>query len=88
MNSAPPKATIRPLAVIGTIAGVLLFIYTLQAAGPREILRQLRQIGPGFLVVLAPLRLSNGRACKSVVVVRRGRRDVHISPSVAGISHR
>ena len=32
---------------------MLLFIYTLQAAGPREILRQLRQIGVGFLVVLA-----------------------------------
>ena len=32
---------------------MLLFIYTLQASGPREILRQLRQIGFGFLVVLA-----------------------------------
>jgi hypothetical protein len=31
----------------------VLFIYTLQAAGPREILRQLREIGFGFIVVLA-----------------------------------
>ena len=44
---------IHPIAVVATIAGVLLFIYTLQASGPREILRQLRQIGFGFLVVLA-----------------------------------
>ena len=44
---------IRPLAVVGTVAGVLLFIYTLQAAGPREILDQLRQVGYGFVVVLA-----------------------------------
>jgi hypothetical protein len=43
---------IRPLAVIGTVAGVLLFIYTLQTAGPREIARQLRQVGIGFVVVL------------------------------------
>lgn len=48
-----PRPRIRPLAVVATIAGVLLFIYTLQAAGPREILRQLRQIGAGFIVVLA-----------------------------------
>jgi len=32
---------------------VLLFIYTVQAAGPAEILRQLRQIGLGFVAVLA-----------------------------------
>jgi len=44
---------VRPRAVAGAGAGVLLFIYTLQAAGPREILRQLRQIGAGFVVVLA-----------------------------------
>ena len=44
---------IRPLAVIGTVAGAVLFVYTLQAAGPAEILRQLRQIGYGFLGVLA-----------------------------------
>jgi hypothetical protein len=44
---------IRPLAVLGTVAGAVLFVYTLQAAGPHEILRQLRQIGYGFLVVLA-----------------------------------
>ncbi len=44
---------IRPLAVIGTVAGAVLFVYTLQAAGPAEILRQLRQIGYGFLAVLA-----------------------------------
>ena len=49
----PPRPRIRPLAVVAAIAGVLLFIYMLQAAGPREILRQLRQIGFGFLVVLA-----------------------------------
>jgi hypothetical protein len=50
--AGPPRPRIRPLAVIATIAGVVLFIYTLQAAGPREILRQLRQIGIGFVVVL------------------------------------
>ena len=47
------RPRIRPIAVVATIAGVLLFIYTLQAAGPREILRQLRQIGAGAVVVLA-----------------------------------
>ena len=51
--AAPAPPRIRPLAVVATIAGVLLFIYTLQAAGPQEILRQLRQIGAGFIVVLA-----------------------------------
>ena len=51
-DSAPARPRIRPLAVVGTVAGVLLFFYTLQAAGPREILRQLRQIGVGFIVVL------------------------------------
>ena len=53
--SAPPpsRPRIHPIAVVATIAGVLLFIYTVQASGPREILRQLRQIGFGFLVVLA-----------------------------------
>jgi Lysylphosphatidylglycerol synthase TM region len=50
---APSRPRIHPIAVVATIAGVLLFIYTLQASGPREILRQLRQIGFGFLVVLA-----------------------------------
>lgn len=47
------RPRIRPIAVVGTVAGIVLFIYTLQAAGPREILRQLRQIGFGFTVVLA-----------------------------------
>jgi hypothetical protein len=47
------RPRIRPLAVVATLAGVLLFIYTLQSAGPREIARQLRQVGLGFLVVLA-----------------------------------
>ena len=32
---------------------MLLFIYALQSAGPREIFRQLRQVGFGFLLVLA-----------------------------------
>ena len=50
---APERPRIRALAVIGTVAGVLLFIYTLQAAGPREIFRQLGRIGYGFLAVLA-----------------------------------
>ena len=50
---ARERPRIRPIAVIGTVAGVVLFIYTLQAAGPREILRQLREIGFGFIVVLA-----------------------------------
>jgi len=50
---APSRARIRPIAVVAAIAGVLLFIYTLQASGTQEILRQLRQIGAGFIVVLA-----------------------------------
>ena len=49
----PARPRINPIAVVASIAGVLLFIYTLQASGPREILRQLREIGFGFLVVLA-----------------------------------
>jgi hypothetical protein len=44
---------IRPIAAIGAFVGILLFILALQSAGPREILRQLQQIGFGFLVVLA-----------------------------------
>jgi hypothetical protein len=52
-TAAPSPPRIHPIAVVAAIAGVLLFIYTLQASGPREILRQLRQIGFGFLVVLA-----------------------------------
>jgi hypothetical protein len=51
-DSERPRRKIRPLAVVGTVAGILLFIYTLQAAGHREILGQLRQIGYGFIVVL------------------------------------
>jgi Lysylphosphatidylglycerol synthase TM region len=47
------RPRIHPIAVVATIAGVLLFIYTVQASGPRDILNQLRQIGFGFLVVLA-----------------------------------
>jgi hypothetical protein len=50
--NARPRPRVRPLAVVGTVAGVLLFIYTLQTAGPTEIFRQLRQIGAGFAVVL------------------------------------
>jgi hypothetical protein len=50
---ARPRPRIQPIAVVATIAGIVLFIYTLQASGPHEILRQLRQIGLGFLVVLA-----------------------------------
>jgi hypothetical protein len=52
-EAATSRPRIHPIAVVATIAGVLLFIYTLQASGPSEILRQLRQIGVGFLVVLA-----------------------------------
>ena len=51
--NARQRPRIHAIAVVATIAGVLLFIYTLQASGPREILRQLRQVGFGFLVVLA-----------------------------------
>ena len=53
MQDTRTKPKIRVLAVIGTVAGLLLFIYTLQTAGPAEILRQLRQIGIGFVVVIA-----------------------------------
>jgi hypothetical protein len=52
-------------AVVGAIAGVLLFIYTLQSAGPREILRQLRQIGFGFVVVLALSAIRMGVRAKA-----------------------
>ncbi len=52
-EAAPSRPRIHPIAVVASIAGVLLFIYTLQASGTREILRQLGQIGFGFLVVLA-----------------------------------
>jgi hypothetical protein len=52
-TAAPARPRIHPIAVVATIAGVLLFIYTLQASGPSAILGQLRQIGFGFLVVLA-----------------------------------
>ena len=52
-SSARAKPAITPLAVIGTAAGVLLFIYTLQTVGIATIAEQLRQIGFGFLVVLA-----------------------------------
>ncbi len=52
-DSARARARIQPIAVIGTVAGVVLFIYTLQAAGPREIFAQLGRIGYGFLAVLA-----------------------------------
>ena len=51
-TAAQRQSRVSPLAVLGTVAGVLLFIYTLQSAGPREIARQLRQIGAGFGVVL------------------------------------
>jgi uncharacterized membrane protein YbhN (UPF0104 family) len=50
---ARAKTAIKPLAVVGTAAGILLFIYTLQTAGLATITQQLRQIGFGFVVVLA-----------------------------------
>ena len=53
MQDTRTKPRIRLLAVMGTVVGLLLFIYTLQTAGPSEILRQLRQIGFGFAVVVA-----------------------------------
>lgn len=54
MTTDPDRsARIRPLAALGAVVGVLLFIYALQSAGPREILRQLRDVGFGFLLVLA-----------------------------------
>ena len=59
------KTRIRPLAVVGAVAGVLLFIYALQAAGPREILRQLRHIGFGFFVVLALSSIRMGARAKA-----------------------
>jgi hypothetical protein len=47
-----PRPKISSLAIVGTIAGVVLFVYTLQAAGPREILGGIRRIGLGFVLVL------------------------------------
>ena len=64
-ESTRVKARIRPLAVVGAVAGVLLFIYALQAAGPREILRQLRHIGFGFLVVLVLSSIRMGARAKA-----------------------
>lgn len=43
----------RPLAIIGAFVGGLLFAYTLHAAGPALVLRQIRHIGAGFAVVLS-----------------------------------
>lgn len=48
----PARPRVRPIAAIGTVAGIVLFVYTVQAAGPTEIFRQLRQVGFGFIVVL------------------------------------
>src|SRR6266576_722635 len=45
-----PKA--RAIAIAGAFAGGLLFAYTLHAAGLSIVLRQIRQIGAGFGVVL------------------------------------
>ena len=59
------KPRISPLAVVSAVAGVLLFIYALQAAGPREILRQLRHIGFGFFVVLALSAIRLGARAKA-----------------------
>ena len=42
----------RVIAVAGAFAGGLLFAYTLHAAGLFTVLRQIRQIGTGFAVVL------------------------------------
>jgi hypothetical protein len=64
-DSEPSRPRIRPIAIIGAVAGVLLFIYTLQAAGPREILRQLRQIGAGFAVVLVLSAIRMGVRAKA-----------------------
>jgi hypothetical protein len=47
-----PRPRISTLAIVGTIAGVVLFVYTLQAAGPREIVAGIRRIGLGFAAVL------------------------------------
>jgi hypothetical protein len=46
------RVPLSPLALVGAIAGVLLFIYTLQAAGPREILSGIQRVGAAFVLVL------------------------------------
>jgi Lysylphosphatidylglycerol synthase TM region len=47
------KARLSPIAVAGTLAGILLFVFTVQAAGPREVLDGIRRIGLAFPAVLA-----------------------------------
>ena len=85
---APSRPRIRPIAVVATIAGVLLFIYTLQASGPREILRQLRQIGFGVHRRPRALGHPHGRSRQGVVAVRRRYRALHVRPGVQGVHHR
>lgn len=47
------KIRLSPLGIVGAIVGILLFIYTLQASGPSQILDGIRRIGFAFVLVLA-----------------------------------
>src|SRR5205823_5701313 len=51
-DSEPFMQKARVIAIAGAFAGGLLFAYTLHAAGLIIVLRQIRQIGAGFGVVL------------------------------------
>lgn len=43
---------ISPIAIAGAVAGVLLFAYTLRAAGLGAVIAGARAVGPGFVLVL------------------------------------
>lgn len=54
-RSHDPEAratTIRPIAIVGAVAGVLLFAYTLRAAGLWAVIEGARAVGAGFVLVL------------------------------------
>ena len=50
-DGAPPR--LRPLGVAAAILGLLLFVWALRQTGPSQILEGARQVGWGFLVILA-----------------------------------
>ena len=85
---AQQRPKVRPLAVIGTVAGVLLFIYTLQIAGPREIARQLRLVGFGFVVVLALSAIRMAVRAKAWSLCIEETRTLYVRTGVHSVCHR
>src|SRR5437667_10662895 len=65
----------RAIAIAGAFAGGLLFAYTLHAAGLTIVLRQIRQIGAGFGVVLllSGIRMAVRSQAWALCVERRER---------------